>query len=246
MVTILPPAPTPMHECLVAEAQHLSIDLSRKHRWKKPPAILRAGSSDISLATASSHSDYSSDLSTSASNSGRRVRFLTDKNDRIVKDVYSYEAIPSRMAGKCYLTHGQISLKKRAARAYCNLYSRIHPEYLASVHSLFGSPASAFGKDQGRIVDQAEALTVLAMSDARGLERHMTDIILRHQRRAIRSVVECYTELRDGGLYSTNEVDEILRQQSLKFSQCTTDFALLLAQGDENEADCVYAGGYEI
>ena len=209
------------------------------------PSKVHAMSTDCDGSDASTAEvtdcDCSSDFSTDAK-TGNRVRFMVDDKDSIIEDVFTYEAVPHRSKRKVFLTHDQIALRKRAARAYCNLYSKIHPEYLDSINSLFESPL----RRGAPTLNAAEAQAVIATSEARGMERHMNDLLMRHQRYAMKAVVSRFRELRNCEDFLEEEKDDMVRERSMELSRCTTRFALLLAEGDENEAYCIYSGRCEV
>jgi hypothetical protein len=228
------------------ETMQVSMDLTGMYRLSKSLSdSTYGGSSDASTAAAteseSTDSEDSSEFVNTCSKS--RVRFLVDNKGKMMEDVYSYDAVPHRLRRKVFLSQEQLSLKKRAARSYCNLYSRIHPNYSASIDYLFESPLR---KEVPQNMDPAEAHAILAISEARGMERHVNDLMMRHQRFARRAVLHCHKELQSCDYLTQYDKDEILRERSLELSHCTTRFARILAEGDESEAICIYAGGYEI
>jgi hypothetical protein len=102
----------------------------------------------------------------------RHVRFQTDGNNNIVAEVYRYAAVSARLKKKCFLNSEQILAKKRAARAYCDFYAMVHPEYIESVSCVFDSQ-SASSREQlaEKERTETEAVVVLAVSNARGLEK---------------------------------------------------------------------------
>ncbi|GKY99500.1 hypothetical protein MPSEU_000904200 [Mayamaea pseudoterrestris] len=179
-------------------------------------------------------SDDSSSESSADGKAGNRVRFCVDEHNRINEEIFVYDAVSQQAKRKVYLTQEQIGLKKRAARVYCHLFSRIHPEYLISIDCLFESPLRTPGKHED--LDMAEASAILAVSEARGMERHMSTLLMRHQRCAVRAVVSQFRNLRGNADYSPDEMGKLLRQRSLEFSRCTSKFGILLAKGDEEEA----------
>jgi hypothetical protein len=196
--------------------------------------------------------DYISDDSTvdcssdsfSASYSRSTVRFQLDEYNEIVRDVYEYDAIPEDLKKKCYLTTNRIVAKKRSARSFCTLYAQLNPDYVDSIACVFDSPLQHQQQPPTNDRNKADACQLLAVSEARGLERHINSVVTKYQRHAIQAVVARFRQLQACEI-SPEQVGALLRKRSLELTKCSKLFALQLAAGDQVEARRIHCGGYE-
>jgi len=167
----------------------------------------------------------------------RRVRFEVDENDEVKQTVYTYEKIPALVAKHLYTSKKHTKERKRQCKEEATDYASQHQECVESIEVLLDTPLKR-ADDPVSDLSKAEAVSIIAQSESRGLEIRMVRLVLRHQRWAIRSILSRYWQLRDDGV---TEPEVILQARCRQVNRCTTEYALLMARADEKVAMQIYA-----
>jgi len=172
--------------------------------------------------------NYSSRSKRRCSSDQKRVSFRVDKNDNILANVVVFESPPEEASADIYWGETKLVDIYNQAKEMANDFRICRLDLLDSIKVLYGSPDTAKPKTTNDFSTN-QAMEILALSPARGLEHQITSVIHKHRVNAIESVLTTQDKLK---FKDPEQTATILRLRSLQVSRRDREFALKLAQGD--------------
>jgi hypothetical protein len=165
----------------------------------------------------------------------RRVRFEMNEIDYFEYDGATEEEKEDFVTSKVDSKRG-----RQEAVAECKLYSETNQDWVRGIEFLHASPLKSSLSHASSTLTKDEALRAISESEARGLEFKCSQLLSRHQKWAVSSVLARQVQLK---LEHPSTVDhrwEQLRARISSVSQCSADFARLLAEVDAKIAHAIY------
>jgi hypothetical protein len=165
----------------------------------------------------------------------RRVRFEMNEIDYFEYDGATEEEKEDFVTSKVDSKRG-----RQEAVAECKMYSEQNQDWVRGIEFLHGSPLKSSLSHASSTQTKDEALRAISESEARGFEFKCSQLLSRHQKWAVASVLARQVQLK---LERSSDVDhrwEQLRARISSVSQCSADFARLLAEVDAKIAHAIH------
>ena len=158
----------------------------------------------------------------------KHVSFKVDENDNILANIATFESPPEEASSDIYWGETKLADIYLQAKLLAKEFRMCRSDLLDSVRILYGSPDTAKPKTTHDF-SANQAMEILALSPARGLEHQVTSMIRKHRQKAIESILTTQDKLK---FKDPEQMATILRLRSLQVSRCDRLFALKLAEGD--------------
>jgi hypothetical protein len=164
----------------------------------------------------------------------RRVRFEMNEIDYFEYDGATEEEKEDFVTSKVDSKRG-----RQEAVAECKLYSERNQDWVRGIEFMHASPLKSSLNHASADLTKDDALRAISESEARGLEFKCSQLLSRHQKWAVSSVLARQVQLK----LEDSSIDyrwEQLRARIASVSKCSADFARLLAEVDAKIAAAIH------
>jgi hypothetical protein len=164
----------------------------------------------------------------------RRVRFEMNEID-----YFEYEGATEEEKEDFVTSKVDSKRGRQEAVAECKLYSERNQDWVRGIEFVHASPLKSSFSHASADLTKDDALRAISESEARGLEFKCSQLLSRHQKWAVSSVLARQVQLK----LEDSSIDhrwEQLRARIASVSKCSADFARLLAEVDATIAAAIH------